>query len=235
MRLKAKPEIERAPHASVDLGEIDLSAIVKRSAQALKRNRPTAGAQAPERVTPVKRANAQVQTDGLRERNSDRPRTAGRKSTLAPAAQSSAELAYAKGLAQAAGRELSAKKLSQKLRELGFDPMAIELAMARLQQDRVIDDSRFAEVKTRALLRRGKGRRAISVELHEHAISAELIRETLNSIEADWCELAAQARMKRFGGDLPLDAKEYGRQSRFLLQRGYDAGTIRKVLQKQRD
>lgn len=235
MRLKAKPEVEQVPQASVDLGEIDLSAIVKRSAQALKRNRPTAGAQTPERVTPVKLSNAQLQTDGLRERNADRPRTAGKKSTLAPAAQSSAELAYAKGLAQAAGRELSAKKLSQKLRDLGFDPMAIELAMSRLQQDRVIDDSRFAEVKTRALLRRGKGRRAISAELNQHAIGAELIQETLNGMEADWYELAAQARLKRFGNDLPADAREYGRQSRFLLQRGYDAGTIRKVLKKPRD
>lgn len=215
---------ESVLQGSVDLGEVDLSAIVKQSAQALRRNRPTAGASNEGRAVLHNKSESRRAT-----------KTWVNKSVRAPVEPGSVESAYAKGLAQAAGRELSAKQLSEKLRDLGFSSEVVDSTMARLQRERVIDDTRFAEVKVRALLRRGKGRRAISMVLNEHAISAEQIRVVLNDVETDWFELAVQARNKRFGSDPPIDANAYGRQSRFLAQRGFDPEVIRRVLQKQRN
>ena len=220
MAIKTKPGFQSEPQQSVDLGEIDLSAIVKRSAQALRKNRPTAGlpsGTSPQSKEPT--ATRQGKIHGRREH-------ANRSET------SSIESVYAKALSYAAGRELSAKRMAQKLDQKGFDQTLIQPTLARLKQEKVVDDARFAELKTHSLVQRGKGRQAIRAALSENGIDSALIQATLASSETDWVEVAARTRLKKFGDRVFLDAKDYAKQSRFLAQRGFDPDVIRKVLSK---
>lgn len=223
MAIKTKPGTEFSSLPSVDLGDIDLSVIVKRSAQALRQNRPTAGL--PSGASQLVRGSSPARVQRKTNSTTDgADRSAHEKGE--------GEQIYAKALSYAAGRELSAKRMAQKLAEKGFDQALIQPTLARLKQEKVIDDARFAELKIHSLMQRGKGRQAIRSALSENGIDAALIQSTLADSETDWVEVAARTRLKKFGDRAFLDTKDYAKQSRFLAQRGFDADVIRKVLSK---
>lgn len=77
-------------------------------------------------------------------------------------------------------------QLETRLAEKGYSPDVIEEAIDRMVEVGVIDDASFA--RTYASSRhagRGLARRAISRELHQKGIDAELIEEALETVDED--------------------------------------------------
>ena len=133
------------------------------------------------------------------------------------------------GVRLLARREHSARELGRKLRQRDLPADLIEAALAQLQQERLLSDDRFAEEFARSRRNNGYGPVRIELELRERGVNAApaLITETAEEV---WAGLAAAARLKRFGRQLPNDARERNRQYRFLTNRGFTPGQIRQAL-----
>ena len=58
---------------------------------------------------------------------------------------------------------------------------------------------------------------------------------SLRELAPDWLEQVVQLRIKKFGADLPTEAKEKARQFRFLQYRGFDLDICRQALAWQAD
>ncbi len=120
-----------------------------------------------------------------------------------------------------ARREHSVHELKIKLVKAEFDHDDVENVIARLTEQDLQSDQRFAENYTRYRSNRGFGSQKIRQELKERGVNTELINDTLNSTNIDWFTLAATVRCKRFGEKNPDDFKERVKQQRFLQYRGF--------------
>lgn len=69
-------------------------------------------------------------------------------------------------------REQASEQLRQRLARDGFEPDAVETALARALACGLVDDSRFADVLVRSRLAQGRGRRGIAAELEALGIDA---------------------------------------------------------------
>ncbi|MDQ2994665.1 MAG: recombination regulator RecX [Pseudomonadota bacterium] len=120
-----------------------------------------------------------------------------------------------------ARREHGVDELALKLRQKGFEPADITVALKELVAENLLSDERFAFEYTRSRHRRGFGPRRISLELQERGIAAELIRTTLAEYRpADWQKAARAVWQKKFGC-IPTDFKVLANQKRFLVYRGF--------------
>lgn len=70
-------------------------------------------------------------------------------------------------------REQAGEQLRQRLARDGFEPDAVETAVARALACGLVDDSRFADVLVRSRLAQGRGRRGIAAELEALGIDAD--------------------------------------------------------------
>ena len=64
-----------------------------------------------------------------------------------------------------------------------------------------------------------------------HQVSQPMtVGETIDTGQHSWCQRALAVRQKRFGPERPQDIRERSRQSRFLVQRGFEQDHIRFAL-----
>jgi regulatory protein len=126
-----------------------------------------------------------------------------------------------------ARREHSQRELRNKLRRLGFEEEAIAEALTALAGDGYQSDSRTAQARIDASLRRGHGPVRIRAELDERGLrgAGGVIDQ-----DTDWLAAARSLIDRKFGDEPPADAREYARRARFLQARGYTGDVIRKAL-----
>lgn len=127
-----------------------------------------------------------------------------------------------------ARREHSAQELRNKLQQKFAQPLPpewLEQVLSMLAGEGLQSDARFAEAFVQMRCRQGKGPMLVGQELRQRGVAAELVASTL--AEPDWLLQAQLQRHKRFGIELPLDAKERARQQRFLQMRGFGGEHIR--------
>lgn len=136
---------------------------------------------------------------------------------------------YPVAIALLARREHGARELARKLRDKAFDAEAVAACIARLQQERLQSDARYAESYVRMRSGKGCGPLRIRAELAERGVGDEFIEPPLDELAGQWPELAERARRKRFGSKLPKDFAERARQARFLQYRGFASEHFRKV------
>jgi regulatory protein len=136
----------------------------------------------------------------------------------------------AKALSFLARREHAAGELKVKLMERGYESTAVEAVLSSLGQEKLLSDARFVQEFVAARVRRGSGPMKIREELRGRGVTGELVEEALGAVKGASAEVAAAARRKRFGADLPKDMPERARQARFLQQRGFSMDDIRKAL-----
>jgi len=129
-----------------------------------------------------------------------------------------------------ARREYGREELIGRLKAGGFDPDVAEAEVARLADEGLQDDARFAANFASAKLGRGTGPLRIRQALIEKGLTESLADVALDELEADWEEQARAVRLKKFGEDLPADFKEKARQMRFLQYRGFDHDQIRAAM-----
>ncbi|MEM9057270.1 MAG: regulatory protein RecX [Pseudomonadota bacterium] len=121
-----------------------------------------------------------------------------------------------------ARREHSTLELARKLELRRFPETLIDEALARLADDGLLSDERFAEEFVRSRVGRGPGPRKIRHELKARGIDAAHADRLLYGDSHDWQALAEAARRRRFGNGVPAEFPERARQARFLQQRGFD-------------
>ena len=126
-------------------------------------------------------------------------------------------------------REHSRKELERKLAPHEETPGELQQALDELQAKGFISDERAAEsVIHRRAARMGMGR--LKQELQAKGLDASLVSQAMETLKGTEVERAREVWSRRYGGEVPRDAAERARQSRFLAARGFGGEVIRKVL-----
>jgi regulatory protein len=146
--------------------------------------------------------------------------------------------AYIDGLKLAAARELSEAQVRQRLARKGHSPADIDAAIARLKEERAIDDARVAEAIARTETsnkRRGKLRVRMQIERAGIAPSTarKAVDEVFSEIDADAMLEAALTR-RMLGREHIEDEREHQRLHRYLLNQGFDADRVTLALRARR-
>lgn len=120
-----------------------------------------------------------------------------------------------------ARREHSVIELKRKLQRRFGDECAIDDQVARLAEEGLQSDARFAESFLCQRSGSGYGPARLKAELRERGLSDEQIDRGLQELVVDWSELASQVLEKKFGPEPPVDAREKARRLRFMQYRGF--------------
>ena len=125
-------------------------------------------------------------------------------------------------------RDYSRAELARKLAPHGTDG-EIESILDRMGELSLQSDARMAENWVRS--HQGRfGRARMQNELTRRGLARELIEEAITNTDmASELERARVVWQSRYSA-LPCEAREWARQARFLLARGFAAETIRAVL-----
>jgi len=150
----------------------------------------------------------------------------------APEDQQAARLAALKLLNR---RDYGARELGERLAERGFTAAAARAVVDQLVQEKLLDDSRFAEHFVAYHANRGQGPVRIAHKLREAGVAAELISASVDAGSADWRRRCAEVRRKRFGAREPGSWAERGKQARFLTQRGFSSDQVRAAIGRDLD
>ena len=129
-----------------------------------------------------------------------------------------------------ARREHSRAELRAKLIKKDVDADEAEATVARLAEQGLVSDERFAEAFVAARVRKGQGPVRLRLELEQRGVSDSLIEQVLAAAEVDWAALARSVRHKKHGADVPDDYRERAKQMRFLQYRGFTNEQIRCAL-----
>lgn len=138
-------------------------------------------------------------------------------------------------------REHSAGELKKKLLAKQQDPQKIDELLAEFAQKGYQSEMRTALMLIREGIRKGRGRRRIKQDFYARQISLpsnideliDLANEESDEFtdfittndeaddKVDWLRLAVEARVKKYGSEIPKDNKDKAKQLRFLQYRGF--------------
>ncbi len=121
-----------------------------------------------------------------------------------------------------ARREHSQQELTDKLiRRFGCSPH-IAPELARLRDEGLQSDVRFAEAYVHSRSQRLYGPSRIRMELRERRVSEEAIENALDASDIDWGQLLNDLVRRKFGRQPPVDITERARRQRFIAYRGFN-------------
>ena len=151
---------------------------------------------------------------------------------------SDARRAYTDALKLLARRELSEAQIRQRLARRRHEQDAVDAAIARLREEKAIDDLRVAEAIARsetALRKRGKLRVRLQIERAGIAASTarRVVDEVFADLDADALLDAALAKRLRRGEDI-ADDRTFNRLYRYLLGQGFDPDRVMALLRTRR-
>ena len=127
-----------------------------------------------------------------------------------------------------AGREHSRAELVRKLAPHEEEPGQIERVLDDLQAKDFISEARVvASVINRRAASLGGAR--LRQELQAKGIDAQRVRDAVEQLKDTELERAQAVWRKRFG-EAALDTKQWARQVRFLMARGFAADVVRRVV-----
>ena len=125
-------------------------------------------------------------------------------------------------------REHTRVELERKLRAHEQEPGSLARALDELESKGYLNEQRAAE--SLAHRRAGQyGAARLRQEMQDKGLARELIEQTLAGLKDSELSRAREVWRRRFDG-LPADAKDRGKQTRFLLARGFSAEVVRRVL-----
>jgi regulatory protein len=147
---------------------------------------------------------------------------------------SSDEELYAAALRALMRRAHSSFELHTYLERRAREPGAVRRVLARLKQEKLIDDVRYAIdfARSRATGRRQGGRR-IAQELRKRGVAAPQIDAAIAQVFADLDEAALVRKVierRTHSARGPLDRPKAASLYRALLRAGFDPGVIRREL-----
>lgn len=129
-------------------------------------------------------------------------------------------------------RARSGFEIEQRLKDACYLPDTVEMVLAKLQSNGLLDDLAFARQWAKEKTARQTGKARILYELRQKGVAAALIEQALNELDADAQgesagRLAAKL-IRRYGGDAPADARRKTIQA--LQRRGYTYGEALRAL-----
>jgi len=128
-----------------------------------------------------------------------------------------------------ARREHSRAELARKLSAHAEDPAAVERVLDELEARGWLSERRVVEQMVYA--RRARfGARRIERDLLAKGVSEDAIAEALPELRSGELQAAREVWRRKFGGRLPRNASERGRQARFLQGRGFGMEVIIKII-----
>ena len=131
-----------------------------------------------------------------------------------------------------ARREVSEARLARDLAAQGLDGEQIEAELAAVRKLGALDDVRSAGARAQVLVEQGThGVAGMRARLVAAGYGPQLVDGTLRAaIEATGWEEATAARALLATRPAPDGARGLARLARFLLSRGFDPETVRRVL-----
>jgi len=126
------------------------------------------------------------------------------------------------------GREHSRAELRRKLAPFEEEPGTLDAVLDELAEKDFISDARYVD----SVLNRRSGRLGgarIRQELQQRGVAAEAVTEAVARLRDTELPRALEVWKRRFDQP-PADAAERGRQTRFLMARGFSGEVVRKVL-----
>ena len=148
------------------------------------------------------------------------------------------ERAYLDGLKMLARRELSEAQVRDRLARKGYAPGVVAEAVARLRDERALDDSRVAEaIARRETATKRRGKRGVRLRIERAGVTTATARkavdEAFGSVDDHALLEAALARRLR-GRDRAADDREFQRLYRYLVGQGFDADVVMRALEARR-
>ena len=149
-----------------------------------------------------------------------------------------ASQAYLDALKVLARRELSEAQVRQRLARQGHEPDAIDSAVARLREERAIDDARAAEaIARRESSVRHHGKLRVHRQLEQAGIADATARQAVDSvfgsIDTDLPLEASLTRRLR-GRHRIADDAEFRRLYRYLVGQGFEPERVMRALKSRR-
>jgi regulatory protein len=145
--------------------------------------------------------------------------------------------AYIDALKMLGRRELSEAQIRQRLERRQHGEAEIDAAVARLKEERAIDDARVAGAIARTELTRQRGRLRASRQIQSAGIAASVAKgaldEAFEAVDADaLIEAALEKRLR--GRERAADDREWQRLYRYLLGQGFEAERVATALRRKR-
>ncbi len=135
---------------------------------------------------------------------------------------------YNKALDLLSRREHSSKEIREKL-ILRFDDIVnINSVITKLEENNLINDTRFAEAYVSSRKRKGFGPKKITFELLSKGVSESVANRMIDE-EGGWKRAAKLAFTKKFKNGLSSDVKNSLKQKSFLKNRGFGFKEIESV------
>lgn len=129
-----------------------------------------------------------------------------------------------------ARREHGRVELTRKLRQRGAEPEMIEQELDRLSDEGLLSESRYLESYVRYRAGSGYGPARIREELQQRGLARGDVEQALRESGFDWAAQLADTWQRKFAGRLPADMRERGKQTRFLVYRGYSMDMVSRLL-----
>jgi regulatory protein len=145
-----------------------------------------------------------------------------------------ANSAYIDGLKLLGRRELSEKQVRQRLARKEYQPDEIDEAVARLREERAINDHRVAEAIARTetgIRKRGKIR--VRMQLERAGIAKETAKAAIDGVFEgidDAALLESSLRKRLRGRETIADDREFARLFRFLIGQGFESDRVMTAL-----
>ncbi|MCX7184614.1 MAG: recombination regulator RecX [Nitrosospira sp.] len=133
-----------------------------------------------------------------------------------------------RALGYLARREHSRLELEKKLAAHTQDPAELSAMLDALEQLGFLSARRMLEQVVQVRRKRFGSQRIVH-ELREKGIAEDLIAAALPALKQTELDAAREVWRRRFAAP-PTDAKDHGKQMRFLLGRGFAPEVIRRVL-----
>jgi regulatory protein len=146
--------------------------------------------------------------------------------------------AYVDGLKMLGRRELSERQIRQRLARKEYSQDDIDEAVARLREERAINDQRVAEAIVRMETGiRKRGRVRVRLQLEKAGIAKDTARAAIDSVFEtidDNGLLEASLRKRLRGRDTIADEREFARLFRYLIGQGFESDRVMTALKAYR-
>ncbi len=142
---------------------------------------------------------------------------------------------YSRALSMLAARARLAKDLRKKLLDKGEEAAIIDRVIARLIEQKFLDDRAYAAAKARSSVAKGRSSRRAAMELAHKGIdrstAAVVVAEALDERGEDekaLCERAARKKLRSLSREEPADRRR--KLWAFLARQGFSGDAVRKAL-----
>ena len=129
-----------------------------------------------------------------------------------------------------ARREHTCRELRQKLKRRFPDDELVNTELARLTDENLQSDARFAESFVIERSSRGYGLMRVQQEMREKGLSDWEISVAVKNAQIDWAKIAQDVYTKKYGDVAAADLNDKAKRVRFMQYRGFDREDYQRFL-----